>query len=196
MTALKLHPELARNAIRHTTAVDQDGERIAPFTDRCYRLWTLARHIDTAGSGRITVDRLKAGIARHKWTGLSRRSFRRIVRAGDGIFWQDTGHTLRIAGLAYVCEKLSVDKLRRSPVLVEVRWGKTLRAFRAACYGGMFSGEMSNPISRATLERLTGRSRRTLLDYERAMAGRLHKKENAVLTARKWQHNLDERSQD
>jgi len=163
-----------------------------PHADKCYRLWTLARFLDADGTGRVTLERLQREIKRRSWRGLGGRSFRRAVRAGEGTFWTacqfSDGSGLLLHGLLRVCEVLGVRKLQRQPVLVKVIRGKTLKTWRAVLYTSYFPhGEFSSPISRATLEKLTGRERHTLLGYERAMGKKVQKQRNQVLTTKPFE---------
>ena len=172
---MKIHPDLAVLCLRDKR-------------DREYRLWTLARELDAAGSGRVPLDRLIVFASTLR--GLSPGTVRRLLDVGDGTFWdrytKNGRRWLQLRGLAKVCEALGVEKLRRDPVLLPDRYARTLRAWRAALYSSQFTGDWSKPISRRTLEELTGRSARTQRYYQAAMRRTLQARQNGTPTETAW----------
>ena len=177
LTHLKSYPELS-------AAATQRGR------DREYRLWLLARFLDPRGSGRVAVADLQKLASRERMRGLSPSSVCRLLQAGDGTFWsvyRDGDRVIKLRGLARVCEALGLEKLRSNPVYIELRYARSLRAFRAALFHSPFAGEKpSNPISRDTLEELTGVKPRTQRSYARALGKRLDVTQNAASTSKKW----------
>lgn len=155
--------------------------------DRLYRLWTFARALNEPhGSGIVALDDIQAQATKRSYKGFSPGTLRRLIREGEGVFWRtfrkDGRRFLELRGLYQVCQALGVRKLKRSPVYLKPRHLKTTLAFRAACYAARFAGdEFSNPISRKTLKRITGRSGNAQLRYERAMGKRIDKRYNAAM---------------
>jgi hypothetical protein len=127
---------------------------------------------------------------------LSPVSVKRLVKAGEGVFW--TVYTasgekwLRLHGLASVCLALGVDKLRKSPVILPMRYTRSLTSWRSALFASQFAGDdFSNPISRAALEQLTGLTSRSQRRYQRAMGKRLEAQQNATPTDLRWKAGLE-----
>ena len=155
--------------------------------DRELRLWTLARSLPGAGSGRVRVAELAGLIEREEIGGLSPGTLRRLLKSGSGTFWTialdaNGDKVLYLAGLGSVCLALGVERLSSAPVLLPGRWARSLRSFRAACYASGFpTSKLSNPISRSVIEGLTGRTPRTQRGYDQALGGLLDKRDNAKL---------------
>ena len=172
---LKIHPDLALISLRDKR-------------DREYRLWTLARALDSEGSGRVPVDRLTVFASTLR--GLSPGTVRRLLDAGDGAFWDRYTKAgkpwIRLRGLAPVCEALGVEKLRHDPVLLPDRSARTLRAWRSAIFATLFGRDFGTPISRRVLEELTGRSPRTQRNYQAAMGKRMQGRQNAAVSGEPW----------
>jgi len=178
--SVKIHPALAQRAMKLKR-------------DREYRLWVLARSLPGAGSGRVRVADIVALIEQEDINGLSPGTLRRLLSSGAGVFWkvcvQDGDKVLYLAGLAAVCGALGVVKLSYLPVFLPTRWARTLGGFRAACYASAFpESEWSNPISRAVLEKLTGKTARTQQRYDAALSAKLSKRENAKIVNGKPKH--------
>jgi len=181
---LKIHPDLALAALRGEVTGDKRRRR-----DREYRLWLIARAVDVHGSGQVAEAELEAAIARDELKGLSKPSVCKLLQAGDGLWWtryqKDGAGWLSLHGLARVCAALEVPRLRYSPVTIDAP--RTLQQFRASvCYSSFARPEPSNPISRATLEQLSGVTPRTQRNYARVLGDTLDRKENAVETGRRW----------
>ena len=170
---LKIHPSLAQRAMKL-------GK------DREYRLWSLARSLPGAGSGRVKVGDIEALIASEDIGGLSPGTLRRLLKSGSPTFWtvffQDGEKWLELRGLGAVCESLGVVRLVMAPVIIPTRWAKSLLAFRSVCYASAFPGSVwSNPISRRVIEDLIGRTSRTQRNYDAALSGKLNKRDNAKI---------------
>ena len=177
---LKIHPSLAQRAMKL-------GK------DREYRLWVLARSLPGAGSGRVRVADIQELNNSEDIGGLSPGTLRRLIKSGSPTFWkvffQDGVKWLELRGLAAVCERLDVIRLSNSPVLIPIRWARSLLAFRSACYASMFpESDWSNPISRKVIEELTGRTARTQRNYDQALSGKLDKRDNAKIVNGKPKH--------
>ena len=180
---LKAWPDLAFAALRGKC-------------DRAYRLWTLARALDTRGSGCVRMADLRTFLDAHQVHGLAPGTLRRLVKRGDGVFWtayrrdstRNGERWLQLRGLAAVCVALGVGKLRKTPVRIPLRLARTLRGFRAGLLAGFFAGdEFSRPISRRSLEVLTGASPRTQRRWQRLVCQTLESQQNAAPTTDPWE---------
>lgn len=174
----KLHTELF-------DAASQTG------TDRLYRLWALLRAIDADGRGVVAISELRGLVRRHRLRGLSPAVVSRLLRDGRGTWWDTYRHNGRrwvaYRSLGNVCVSLGVPKLRRHPVCVPFRYARTLRVFRAVGVYARFAGnKLSAPISRATLERLTGVAPRTQRAYASALCETVDVVANAATTSQTW----------
>ena len=159
--------------------------------ERELRVWLLARSVDVDGSGVVAVSDIQTLIARQRLRGLSDSSLSRLLSAGSGVFWtvwrRGGQRWLRLVGLARVCVALGVERLRRRPVLVPMRYMRSMRTFRAAGVYARFAGdEFSRPISRSVLEELTGVAERTQRAYQRALSGCVESECNAATTRKRW----------
>jgi hypothetical protein len=176
---VKIHPDLVLACLRQKRSKE-------------YRLWSLARTYDGRGAGRVRLADLQAWLDVEDLRGLSPVSVKRLLRAGEGVFWMvytvDGQRWLRLHGLASMCVSLGVDKLRRDPVLLPMRYARSLKSWRAAIYAAQFAGDdWSNPISRRVLAELTGWGARTQRNYQRAMDARMETRQNAALTTKTWE---------
>lgn len=181
--SVKIHPSLAQAAMR---------QRV----DREYRLWTLARALDAKGSGRVRIADLRELIEAEDLNGLAAGSLRRLLREGSPVFWtvadHDADRVLYLTGLRRLCLALGLTRLAQSPVLMPIRWARSLKAFRAVCYASGFPTDvMSNPISRRAIERNTGRTPRTQRGYDQALSRQLQKRDNARIIDRKPKEGIE-----
>jgi len=181
LTHLKTYPDLSAAAL-------------AQGRDREYRLWLLARFADPEGSGRVPISRLQDLTSDMR--GTSDAVVCRLLQAGEGTFWTVYRHGgrryLKLRGLANVCEALGLDKLGANPVYIELRYARSLKAFRSAIlYSRFADDEPSNPISRKTIEDISGVKPRTQRAYARALGDRLDVKQNAATTSREWRRGDD-----
>lgn len=177
---LKIHPDLALAALR-------DNQ------DRLYRVWVLARSLDPQGSSRVEVTVLQAAIEEHGLKGLSPGTLRRLLKRGEGTWWERGGGCLWLHSLYRICEALHVEKLSHSPANIPWPWIKSLKVFRSACYASMFpSGSFwSNPISRKALEKLTGKTGRTQRNYDKALGEYIEKQDNVAMTGISLKHGTE-----
>lgn len=179
----KIHPDLGLAAMR---------KRL----DRPYRVWVLARSLDPLGRGYVELSVIMALIEREKVRGLSPQSFNLLIKSGHGVFWKffrmpDGTRYLQLISLERVCLALEVDRLRYSPVPFDYLRARSLRAFRSFIYASIFpsGNEFSRPISRRTLEKLTGKKARTQQLYD-GYAG-VEKIGNAQPTGLEWKRGDD-----
>lgn len=164
--------------------------------DRELRLWCLARAVDDQGRGQVRISDLAAAARRHGIKGFSRACISRLTRQGDGTFWnifeRDGERWISLVGLARVALALGVDRLAGRPVVVP--FPQKLQEFRAwLTYAGFSDseGEYSNPISRQTLTKITGKTDRTQRNYARALGKNLDSHTNAAQTGQTWRRGDD-----
>jgi hypothetical protein len=123
---------------------------------------------------------------------------RGLLARGEGLFWQrDAAGRIWLRGAGRVAASLAAGRLQGRPVALPlaVLLGR-LGQLRAHCYAAFHSGRpAANPISRATIARLTGVPRRTQRAYECAAGvrarlnlaiGELYTPETAQ--ERAWRH--------
>src|SRR5437879_5348992 len=77
--------------------------------DRQGRLWHVLRWLDVAGRGFIPVDRLRMAARMLK---ISRRSVRRLMSGGSGVFWMRSPQGLYLRCPAKVAVALGVRAFR------------------------------------------------------------------------------------
>jgi len=133
---------------------------------RQYRLWLLLRALDLEGKGWIDYkEAQKAFLA----LGLSRRSFRDVLRKGESLWWTRGPNRIFYASLEKVCFRLRV--LPGRPVVIPLDSLRKLSTFKRILYASFFTRERT--ISRARLMELWGVSRTTLRRWERATGIRI-----------------------
>lgn len=134
------------------------------------RLWLIARHLDAAGRGWLPVAALRQAVtAKDAPLRLcGRRRLRQLLSAGAGQLWQRDGQNrLWLYGAARVAANLGLERLQGKPIALPLSdllagIGRT----RAAFYAAFHAGRSRDPISRATLETLTGVPARTQAHYD------------------------------
>ena len=157
---LRVEPEIGRAAINLKLAAE-------------YRLYVIAREITRSGdgSGRTTRKAVK------KWLGAygihySREHFSRLLRAGEGLFWNRSHRHLYVRNPAHVAaamadidpsvfatNKPGVRDMYLSPTGPHEQWEATL-------YAGWLAHRGNPTIARETLENLFNRSADTLRQWE------------------------------
>ena len=152
------------------------------------RVWWLCRHLDSAGSGAFRIAVIKQQLTEKNspiqlcgW-----RRMRQLLRMGEGLFWTRQGDRLFLRSAVKVADRLGVGRFAGKMVSVPAvslchSIGKVRALFYATFHAGRGKGERghlpsrnlkseiqnySSPISRTTLEMLTGASRRTQQAYE------------------------------
>lgn len=125
-----------------------------------YRVWLLARHIDMAGRGAVSLKDLYAFVARHRL--CTRRTVERAL-ASPSPFYHKYGRDLWVHGVLKVAKALDV-RLRHVPVKIPLADFASMQTLRASFLASYLTGE---PITIAidTLADLTGRTRRTITRY-------------------------------
>lgn len=179
---IKVYPDLALAALR--------GRR-----SRELRLWSVLRALDPQGRAYFTVSELQRRVARVDVKGLSPSSVRRLLRSGEGIFWEihersDGQRIVLLRGLENVCRSFGVTRLGR-PVYVPRSLYRRLRTFRGGVLAAfltqrMHEGEWTNPISQEVLAELAGRPVRTVRGWLRAVASVVESRTNAYVARDEW----------
>lgn len=163
-TTIKIYPSIALGMLRaEQTAVG--------------RIWLLARHFDSTGSGKIRVAELRRLIATPSspqrvcgW-----RQLRNLLREGEGLFWQRDPTHLWLFSAAKVAHGLGVTRLTGRPVAVPVAAVLGgIGELRAHLYASFHSGRVhpdrdgveTMPIARETLTAVTGIGRTSQRKYE------------------------------
>jgi hypothetical protein len=132
-TEFKIHPDLAIETLRQRR-------------DREYRLWTLARAVDLAGSGRLRLADFQDSLIELDIRGASPGTVRRILSVGQDTFWHrytnrhTTERWIALCGLLPVCVALGVEKLKFSPVYVPLALIQTMRRFRETIFASINGG--------------------------------------------------------
>ncbi len=132
------------------------------------RVWLLIRAFDKDGRGWVDVSTLRESLTKKdsEWRICGWRRLRQILADGEGEFWRrDERGRLWLIGQAQVAINLEV--LHFSRKMVELPCETLLNnvgTVRAAFFAAQHTGEA--PISRATLEQITGVPERTQRAYD------------------------------
>lgn len=101
---------------------------------------------------------------------MSRETLRQTLKGGDGTWWEVVSHKkgdrLYLKGLRKTCRYLGVDRLRKSPVLLPLEVFRKIGDFKAHVYATLFNGN-DRPMSRQTINQITGISNRSQRNYEK-----------------------------
>jgi hypothetical protein len=163
------------------------------------RVWLLLRAIDRDGRGWLTVEEARRRLTDKEsplhvcgW-----RRLRQLLAQGEETFWRrDEQNRLWLYGAHRTAYKLDSGRLQGFPVELPIQaLLGGIQAVRAAFYATFHGGRDSNPISRETLESLSGIPGRTQLEYDRLAGvectrniaiGERHTAESAQ--ERAWRH--------
>lgn len=160
------------------------------------RVWLLLRAIDGEGRGWLSVEEARRRLAEKDsplhicgW-----RRLRQLLKQGDGIFWQrDAQDRLWLNGAHKIAYKLDCDRLQGFPVELPIQaLLGGIQAVRAAFYAAFHGGRDSKPISRETLESISGIPGRTQLEYDRV--ARVKRRRNIAIGERHTNENAQERA--
>lgn len=160
---LRVDPELARLSI---------GLHVASR----FRLWTIARQLTRmgAGSGKVTRRDLKSALRFYK-IAYTRQHINKLMRTGEGIFWNSNRNVLYIRSGRTVATCLTQQALEMCPDLLLNKPGVqdvllspagSLERWEAMIYAGWLTHRNNPTISRDTLQRLFNRSAETLHRWE------------------------------
>ena len=143
------------------------------------RVYLLLRYLDTTGRGWLPVDEIRERLTRKgsPLKVMGWRRLRQIFNQGEGVFWErDSQGRLWLRSALRIALELDCDRLRGKRVELPI---KTLLGgigtVRAHFYASFHSGRNTdNPISRDTLENITGLSPRTQREYDRIAKVKRH----------------------
>jgi hypothetical protein len=191
---LKIHPEIGLACLR---ATDDDNSRL--HLERELRLWYLMRLVDHDGCGWLSVTDLQHRLGRLAVEGLGPSTVRRLLRSGDGIFWhlhaKGRRRYVRVAGVEAVARHFEVYHLG-APVYVPVEDAEGLQSWRGAIVAAFHAQRAGSqtwtaPISRGTLESLTGYARCTIYRWEQALGDSFQSRRNAAVAEDEWPRDID-----
>jgi len=134
-----------------------------------FRLWSFGKAIDKVADGRGTwvIQKFASTLGslglRH-----NRKSLDRLLRQGDGLYWDFLNGYVNLYGYKRVYERLTVDAKVGRMYQMPLKTARKLKLFRAFCYD-VWVGENGKSITRDLLEMLFGVSRQTLRSWEKAM---------------------------
>jgi len=176
LTRVKTHPDIGLAALRGGT-------------DREARLWHLAHALDRDGRGWWAVVELTDALEPLDLDGLSPATMRRLLQAGDGLYWELIGdgpeRYLRLYGVGAVARALDLERLSQ-PVWVPLEHVQRLQSWRGALLGAFHASRAgcetwTSPISRAKLAELTGYGARTQRRWEKTLGGAFQARPNAYI---------------
>jgi len=148
------------------------------------RLWLLLQHVDTKGSGRLSLASVRELLTdRNSSLRLcGPRQLRKLFAQGDGLFWTRDGNRMWLRSVAKVAAALGVPRLNSRPVCLPVSvLLQGIGAVRAHFFASFHSGRQAKqdkgknrgvertdpgPLSRATLQQITHVMPRTQRHYE------------------------------
>ena len=136
------------------------------------RVYLLLRYLDKAGRGWLPVAEIREQLTRKgsPLKVIGWRRLRQLLHQGEGVFWErDREGRLWLRSALKIALELDCNRLKGKRVDLPI---KTLLGgigeVRAHFYASFHSGRTAaNPISRQTLESITGLSPRTQRDYDR-----------------------------
>ena len=168
--SIKLYPTLALAMLR-------EGQVAAG------RIWLLLRHLDELGQGWGDVTEARA-IFSDKQSPLricGWRQLRKLLAAGEGIFWQRMGERLWLRSVSKVAAGLGIGRLEGKPVALPISiLTEAMGTVRAHFYASFHSGrDGKRPIARQTLQQLSGICAHTQRDYEKR--AQVQKQRNFVI---------------
>jgi len=202
---LKIHPRIGLACLRASKPKGKPSNRgkrnLKPQRigyERELRLWYLARLVDRDGAGWLAVTDLQQRLDGLGTSGLSPSVVRRLLQTGNGIFWhlheKQGQRFVRLAGVEAVAKHFGVYRLD-APVYVPIEHANGLQSWRGAIVAAFHaqrggSQTWTSPISRATLERLTGAPRCTIYRWEQALGASFQSKRNAAVAKDEWPRDV------
>ncbi len=154
-----LLPDLAAALLRH------EKERIG-------RIWFLLRNLDQQGSGKIAIATVRQALCEKsaEYRVVGWRQMRNLLAAGQGTFWVRDKSDLWLKSQSKVALALGVTRFNKDAVQFEIdQLLQPIGRWRATLYASLHAGE-SSPISRATLQDMTGVCPESQRKYERQQA--------------------------
>ncbi len=134
------------------------------------RVWLLARYLDPSGQGWITVANLRKALT-NRGSALricGWRRLRQILQQGNEILWeQDRFGRIWLYSNRTIAIKLELERLTGKTVYLPIKdLIGTIATTKAVFYASFHAGRSSAPISRATLNSITGVSERSQRTYD------------------------------
>jgi len=160
------------------------------------RVWLLLRVIDRDGRGWLDVQdiryRLTDKDSPYRICGW--RRLRQLLAQGEGLFWhRDEQDRLWLYGAHRIAYTLDSGPIQGFPVELPISaLLGGIQAVRAAFYATFHGGRDGKPISRETLESLSGIPGRTQLEYDRV--ARVERRRNIAIGERYSQENAQDRA--
>jgi hypothetical protein len=160
------------------------------------RVWLLLRAIDCDGRGWLTVEEARRQLTDNDsplhicgW-----RRLRQLLAQGEGTFWhRDEQDRLWLKGGHRIAHRLDSGRLQGFPIELPIeRLLGGIQEVRAAFYASFHGGRDSKPISRDTIESLSGIPGRTQLEYDRV--ARVQRTGNIAIGERHTTENAQERA--
>ena len=160
------------------------------------RVWLLLRAIDRDGRGWLDLEDIRHHLTKKDSPRriLGWRRLRQLLAQGEGLFWRrDEQDRLWLSGAHKTAYKLDSGRLQGFPVELPVSaLLGGIQAVRAAFYATFHGGRDSKPISRETLESLSGIPGRTQLEYDRV--ARVERRRNIAIGERYSQEHAQDRA--
>ena len=176
--SIKIDPELGRVAMGLGVACE-------------FRVWSVARHFYGI-PGWVERETLFHTLKSARVV-TTKRNFNRLLRTGDGLFWELPRNRVYLRGYIRVTRQLVKHSLTSNPVLVAtnvpgvpsifVKAGGDLGDFKANVYGAWLAYRESPIISRAALCKLFACSDTTLRNWEQRLGQSLEIIHNRAQTA-------------
>ncbi len=168
-----LHEHLARNKCVLVTDYPAISEQaLLNKHARYYDVWLILRET-YKHQGNCSKAQAASLIASQfnirKWSAY------RIIRDGDGIFWNlnpkngEVKSHIWIVSIEKVCRRYNIDKCRQS-VVIDLRGRESVQERRAGIYEAAIVKQPTSkaiPVSRDNITKRTGVSRSTQLNYEK-----------------------------
>ena len=160
------------------------------------RVYLLLRSSDGQGRGWLEIEHIRRLLTSKDspWRICGWRRLRQLLNQGEGIFWQrDHKGRLWLKGMHKIACTLDCGRLSGFPILLPIA---TLlggiQAVRGAFYAAFHSGRASNPISRQTLQELSGVPERSQRAYDHV--AKVERQENLAIGERYSQEQAQERA--
>ena len=132
-----------------------------------YQLWLALRLLDATGSGHVALSAAKDALTEESSDSFMYQvpRLKQLLAEGNGRFWHIDEERLWLRSTVRVAHVLGVTRLNGRFFTIakdEIVGGTAV--FRAHCYAAWLSNH-TNPMSQATIERLTGLTPRTQRRY-------------------------------
>lgn len=160
---IPIPPTLARTLLKQERTADG-------------RVWLLLRHLDSQGRGWHTREFATKQLAgkESEWRICGKRQLRNLLRRGNGLFWVLDRDRIWLRSQARVAHALGLRRMEKHSVsLTPADLTGSIGPVRAHLYAAFHSKRDARPISRASIQAVTGASRSSQRNYERAAGVRI-----------------------